>query len=130
MTLNKEDSLRPSALLVYVDDIQQGLIWYKQAFPESRSVCLKEFNLTVLDINGFSLEIVQADAKVSSGKSGTVLYWSVLDLEKEIERFQNLGASLYRGPMVIEDGLGMCQVEDPFGNLIGLKGVFKPLSNV
>ncbi|TOL44982.1 glyoxalase/bleomycin resistance/dioxygenase family protein, partial [Vibrio parahaemolyticus] len=36
--------------------------------------------------------------------------------------FQKLGARLYRGPMEIEDGLSMCQVEDPFGNLIGLRG--------
>ncbi|MBE3659112.1 glyoxalase/bleomycin resistance/dioxygenase family protein, partial [Vibrio navarrensis] len=25
-------------------------------------------------------------------------------------------------PMEIENGLSMCQVEDPFGNLIGLRG--------
>ncbi|MEZ8336060.1 glyoxalase/bleomycin resistance/dioxygenase family protein, partial [Vibrio splendidus] len=28
----------------------------------------------------------------------------------------------YRGPMAIENGLFMCQIEDPFGNLIGLRG--------
>jgi len=63
-----------------------------------------------------------ADEKVSSGKSGTVLYWSVDHLTGSLERFYSLGAKLYRGPMDIEDGLSMCQVEDPFGNLIGLRG--------
>jgi len=38
---------------------------------------------------------------------------------------EKLGASLYRGPMPIEDGLGMCQLADPFGNLLGLRGLFQ-----
>ncbi|MEY1521689.1 hypothetical protein [Providencia manganoxydans] len=33
-----------------------------------------------------------------------------------------LGAKLYRGPMLIDSNKRMCQFEDPFGNLIGLKG--------
>ncbi|MDX8425330.1 VOC family protein, partial [Vibrio parahaemolyticus] len=39
-----------------------------------------------------------------------------------LSRFEAIGASLYRGPMEIENGLSMCQLEDPFGNLIGLRG--------
>jgi hypothetical protein len=27
--------------------------------------------------------------------------------------------------MPIEDGLGMCQLADPFGNLLGLRGLFQ-----
>ncbi|ELV8773465.1 glyoxalase/bleomycin resistance/dioxygenase family protein, partial [Vibrio harveyi] len=48
--------------------------------------------------------------------------WSVGNLCVALADFQKLGARLYRGPMEIEDGLSMCQVEDPFGNLIGLRG--------
>ncbi len=123
--MNKKTILRPSAVLIYVDDVQKGLAWYKQAFPQARDVYLKEFNLTILDVDGFSLEVVQADLKVSPGKSGKVLYWSVLDLQKGVEYLQSLGATLYRKPMAIEDGLGMCQMADPFGNLIGLKGIYQ-----
>ncbi|AKH65269.1 hypothetical protein VY86_19860 [Photorhabdus thracensis] len=114
--------MKPIALLIHVPNVKAGLDWYKKAFPEARSVYLEEFDFTVLKINGFSLEIVQADDKVGAGKKGTVMYWSVPDLKDAIEHFQQLGANLYRGPMAIEDGLGMCQVEDPFGNLIGLRG--------
>uniref|UniRef100_UPI0036DD6370 hypothetical protein n=1 Tax=Photorhabdus sp. RM322S TaxID=3342825 RepID=UPI0036DD6370 len=46
---------------------------------------IQKFDFTVLKINGFSLEIVQADP----------------DLKDAIEYFQQLGARLYRGPMVI-----------------------------
>ena len=60
--------------------------------------------------------------KVSSGRCGTVLYWQVADLDAAANELIDLGARLYRGPMLVEDGLGMCQLEDPFGNLIGLRG--------
>jgi predicted enzyme related to lactoylglutathione lyase len=120
----KEYHLKPIALLVYVDNVEAGLNWYKKAFPESKTVYIEEFNFTALKINDFFLEIVQADEKVSSGKFGTVMYWSVSELNIVINNLENLGAALYRGPIAIENGLGMCQFEDPFGNLIGFRGAY------
>jgi len=114
--------MNPSAVLVHVPDVAKGLEWYKKAFPEAVPVYHPDFDFTALDLNGFSLEIVKADKMVGAGKSGTVVYWSVDNLCVALAHFQKLGARLYRGPMEIEDGLSMCQVEDPFGNLIGLRG--------
>ena len=114
--------MKPVAILVHVPDVKLGLSWYKSAFPTAEAEYIAEFDFTVINFNGFSLEIVQADSKVGSGKCGTVLYWSVESLEDTILHFETLGAKLYRGPMEIEGGLNMCQVEDPFGNLIGLRG--------
>ncbi|PHM38832.1 glyoxalase/bleomycin resistance/dioxygenase family protein [Xenorhabdus innexi] len=116
--------IKPATLLIPVPDVTQGLEWYKQAFPDAKSIYLEEFNFTILKIGGFILEIVQADEKVYAGKNGTVMYWLVPCLKTAIQTFQGIGAKLYRGPMIIENGLGMCQLEDPFGNLIGLRGKF------
>ncbi|AYA39712.1 glyoxalase/bleomycin resistance/dioxygenase family protein [Xenorhabdus nematophila] len=117
--------MKPATLLIPVPDVKAGLEWYQCAFPSARSVYLAEFDFTVLELGDFSLDIVQADEKVSSGQQGTVLYWFVPCLNTSIRHFQAIGAQLYRGPMKIDSGLGMCQVKDPFGNLIGLKGVFE-----
>ncbi|SBS32616.1 Glyoxalase-like domain protein [Marinomonas spartinae] len=114
--------MTPTAILVHVPDVPLGLAWYQKAFPQAVPKYLADFDFTILDINGFSLEIVLADEKVGAGKSGTVLYWSVDSLEASLRHFESLGASVYRGPMAIESGFGMCQVADPFGNLIGLRG--------
>lgn len=114
--------MTPVAVLVHVPDVAEGLDWYQKAFPEAVPVYHPDFDFTVLDLNGFSLEIVQADEKVGAGKKGTVVYWSVSSLKNALARFEELGAHLYRGPMEIENALFMCQVEDPFGNLIGLRG--------
>ncbi len=114
--------MKPSALLVYVDDCEAGLRWYQRAFPEAKRVELPEFDFTLLKIGEFALEVVQADSKVTSGRAGTVLYWQVDNLTATINRLTQLGAKLYRGPIEIENHQSMCQLCDPFGNLIGLRG--------
>ena len=116
--------MKPTALLVYVCDAKAGLAWYKQAFPSAKTVYLEEFDFTLLNLDGFYLQIVQGDEKVSSGNKGTVLYWSVAALDVANKHFRELGAKLYRGPMLIENALAMCQLQDPFGNLIGLCGEY------
>ncbi|SBS60441.1 glyoxalase/bleomycin resistance/dioxygenase family protein [Vibrio atlanticus] len=114
--------MSPIAILVHVANIEEGLNWYQKAFPHAVAIYHPDSDFTVLDLNGFSIEVVQADNKVNAGKKGTVLYWSVDSVEESLVYFQSIGATLYRGPMAIEGGLIMCQVEDPFGNLIGLRG--------
>jgi predicted enzyme related to lactoylglutathione lyase len=114
--------MKPIANLIHVSDIKKGLVWYRKAFPNS---IVKEVNgFTFLDVNGFSLEMVLADEKVGSGKNGSVTYWEVTNLKFEILRFNKIGSEVYRGPMDIGNGIGMCQVTDPFGNLIGLRGPY------
>lgn len=114
--------MKPIANLIHVENVKAAINWYKRAFPGS---VLRELDgFEFLDINGFALELVLADEKVSSGKSGSVTYWEVRDLDAEISRFMALGSTVYRGPMAIGEGIGMCQVTDPFGNLIGLRGPY------
>ncbi|WP_246616514.1 VOC family protein [Thaumasiovibrio subtropicus] len=114
--------MSPIAVLIHVPNVDKGLAWYQTAFPAASPIYHPESNFTALDCEGFHIEIVQADEKVSNGKCGSVLYWSVEDLTTTLRHFEALGARLYRGPMKIENGLSMCQLEDPFGNLIGLRG--------
>ena len=114
--------MNPIAVLIYVQNVELGLERYRKAFPAAIPIYHPRSAFTVLELEGFSLEIVQADEKVGAGKKGTVVYWSVDDFRQALRHFQSLGATLYRGPMAIENGLIMCQIEDPFGNLIGLRG--------
>ena len=114
--------MNPIGLLVHVEDIEEALSWYSSAFTDAVCIELPLSGVEALQIGNFILEIVPSDNKVSSGESGTVLYWQVVDLQAEIVLFQNLGSILFRGPMEIEEGLAMCQMTDTFGNLIGLRG--------
>ena len=65
-----------------------------------------------------------ADAKVPAGRAGQVAYWRVPFLREAIDQFEKAGAELYRGPLAIESGQGICQFADPFGNLFGLVGAY------
>ncbi|USD67427.1 glyoxalase/bleomycin resistance/dioxygenase family protein [Vibrio sp. SCSIO 43136] len=114
--------MKPAALLIPVPNVKVGVDWYLKAFPKAKPRYLPDFDFTVLDIGDFAIEVVQADDKVNAGKQGVVMYWQVPCLDDAMIHFRSLGAKLYRGPLAIEDDLYMCQFEDPFGNLIGLRG--------
>jgi uncharacterized protein len=113
-----------TAVMIHVSDVTAALAWYARAFPQAvcKKIAMPAFNFEYLDISGVMLELVPADEKVSSGASGTVVYWRVPEFDQALAHFQAIGATLYRGPLEIEDGEHMCQLRDPWGNCIGLRG--------
>ena len=50
------------------------------------------------------------------------MYWRTDDFDARRYYLESIGATLYRGPLDIEDSMAMCQLKDPFGNLIGVRG--------
>ncbi len=125
----KTTQMQPTALMVPVPDWEAGLAWYQRAFPDAELISLPELDFRVLQVGEFLIEVVSSDEKVPSGMSGTICYWGVDDLIVAIDRFLALGSHVHRGPMQIENGMGMCQMTDTFGNLIGLRGKYPISSN-
>ena len=119
-------NMQPLAIMIHVPEVDAGIAWYTKAFPQAKKVLLPGSGIDALKIGNFLIEVVESDEKVSSGKSGTVLYWQVDNLLVAMGHFQGLGSHIHRGPLKIEQGMGMCQLTDTFGNLIGLRGVFTP----
>jgi predicted enzyme related to lactoylglutathione lyase len=111
-----------SAILVHVADIQAALSWYRRAFPNAVPTVSEPSGFTFLKIGDIQLELVWADEKVASGPAGTVVYWMVEDFQQALTHLEAVGAVLYRGPMKIDGDLWMCQVRDPWGNCIGIRG--------
>jgi predicted enzyme related to lactoylglutathione lyase len=109
--------------MIHVSDVTAALTWYARAFPQAtrKKLAMPTFEFEYLDVDGVMLELVPADEKVSSGASGSVVYWKVPDVDQALAHFLSIGATLYRGPSGIEDGKRMCQVQDPWGNCIGLR---------
>lgn len=115
-----------ATVMIHVQDVAQALDWYERAFPESQRKAAPDTSFEYLQIGDVAVEFVPADGEVPSGAAGSIVYWRVPQLEHAIARFASLGAALYRGPMQIEVGMGMCQVRDPWGNCIGLRGLYVP----
>lgn len=111
-----------TGVMVHVGNVEQGLAWYAQAFPLATREKLANSDFEFLRLGSFLIEIVSSDHKVSSGPSGSVVYWQVNCLEAEVKRLAGLGAKLYRGPLQTESNWWMCQMQDPWGNCIGLRG--------
>jgi predicted enzyme related to lactoylglutathione lyase len=112
------------AVMIHVADVSAALAWYQLAFPTALRSRIDGFEFEVLTLGNIRIEIVPADDKVGSGPSGSVVYWQVDNFSFALERLSGIGAKLYRGPMEIEGGWRMCQVQDPWGNCIGLRGPF------
>ena len=113
-----------AAVMIHVGDVQAALDWYARAFAGATCHTFAGSTDEYLLHGGVMLELVPADAKVQSGAAGSVVYWQVEDFAAALAHMQSLGAELYRGPMQIEGGQRMCQVRDPWGNCIGLRGPF------
>ena len=112
-----------AAVMVHVPQAEAGLAWYERAFPSARRVAVGGAQaFERLSVGEVFIEVVPSDNKVSSGAAGSVMYWRVAQLESALSHMQSAGATLYRGPMLIENGEAMCQVRDPWGNCIGLRG--------
>ena len=111
-----------AAVMIHVSDVTGAIAWYSQAFATAVRVTLPGSTFEYLTVGNVRLEFVPADAKVPSGPAGTVVYWNVPRFEPALAHLQSIGATLYRGPLAIEDGQSMCQVRDPWGNCLGLRG--------
>jgi len=112
--------------MIHVAHVPSALAWYARAFPAAVRAAVPGTDFEFLTLGGTCLEFVPADAKVSSGPAGTVVYWSVPDFEAAVAHFRAAGATPYRGPLRIARGESICQMQDPWGNCIGLRGPSRP----
>lgn len=109
-----------SSIFLFVTDIQQSQAWYEKALgcqPNESSECFALFKIGTTNLC-FHL----ADAKSPFTTGGSVGYWWVDDFRATVDHLISLGACIYRGPIPTINGLQICQIIDPFGNVIGLEG--------
>ena len=107
---------------MFVPSVRAAAEWYSSVLQSPAS--FTDENFAAISVGSARLCFHRADAKVSAGRGGQVAYWRVASLDDASSDFQRAGASLYRGPLAIESGQGICQFADPFGNLFGLIGAY------
>ncbi len=112
-------------VLMFVPSVRAAADWYASTL-RLPALFIDE-NFASIAVGAVQLCFHLADAKVPVGRAGQVAYWRVLSLREAIDQFKQAGADLYRGPLAIESGQGICQIADPFGNLIGLVGAYHPV---
>lgn len=104
-----------------VASVSKSTAWYQEFF--SCAPFEDDERFASFKIAGLALDIVLADEKSPISKGGSVGYWLVDDVDLAVDRAISLGAKVYRGPLRVEEiERTIVQLEDPFGNVIGLEG--------
>ena len=107
-------------VLMFVPSVRAAAEWYSSLLQLPASFI--DENFAVISVGSAQLCFHLADSKIPAGRAGQVAYWRVASLIDASDKFKRAGAMLYRGPLAIESGQGICQFADPFGNLFGLIG--------
>ncbi len=73
-------------------------------------------------IGAQSLILQPADQDSPPGTATEMSYWPVGDLEAAVQRCLAAGGIVVRGPIDVDADERICQVQDPAGNIFGLRG--------
>lgn len=113
--------IRPVANVFYfVADLASGTAWYR-ALLGSDPVEVHE-QLAMFQVGSARLTVhVNDDYNASAGVAGSVAYWDVDDVDAVVADCVDRGGTAHRGPKTIFSGERLCQLLDPFGNLIGFR---------
>lgn len=103
----------------FVADLPAATSWYTDRIGLPPTLTAPQ--LTRFELGGSSLTLHTFDEFNTGGPSGCVAYWDVEDVDALVADWTLHGASAHRGPKTIMTGERLCQLLDPFGNLIGVR---------
>jgi predicted enzyme related to lactoylglutathione lyase len=103
----------------FVADLPRATAWYTARLGLEPAVVRSQ--LLMFEVAGMRLTVHVVDEFNQGGPSGPVAYWDVEDVDRVVAEWSEHGAVAHRGPKTIFTGERLCQVLDPFGNLIGLR---------
>jgi predicted enzyme related to lactoylglutathione lyase len=112
--------LRPVVNVFYfVSDLNAGIAWYGELLGPPVEV---REQLAMFPVGDARLTVhVTDEFNTSAGLQGPVAYWDVDDVDQIVTDLVARGGTAHRGPKTIFTGERLCQLLDPFGNLIGFR---------
>jgi predicted enzyme related to lactoylglutathione lyase len=104
-------------VVYHVADLQAAKLWYAKAI--GIEPYFDEPFYVGFILNGFELGL---DPDMNSVEQGNhhCAYWDVAEMEKTIEHFVALGATVVEPAHGVGGSIQVAIVQDPFGNHIGL----------
>jgi predicted enzyme related to lactoylglutathione lyase len=111
----------------FVDNLQAAQEWYGWLLADEPAEVQPQ--LVTFLIGGTRLVLHRGDDfNQPAGLLGTVAYWGVDDVDNVVAQCVARGAVAHRGPKTIFTGERLCQLQDPFGNLLGLRQAPPPVT--
>ena len=108
--------LRTTAYIV--KDLAQAKAWYTKAFKTEPY--FDESFYVRFNIQGYELGLLPEGNETNLKGENVLSYWGVEDIQKELERLIELGATIHEKPINVGGELLVCSVKDPWSNIIGL----------
>lgn len=106
------------SVVFFVQDVHLCADWYAGVLgilPYRNDAHFVGFNIGEMRL-GFHA----TDQKSGISNGTPVCYWEVENLNSTTHIFITHGATWHREPIAISEGGRVCQLRDPFGNIIGL----------
>lgn len=108
-------------LRLCVNDLAASKKFYRDFFGVPAHE--EDGNYVSFDLAGTRLEMVTADDKNPASTGGSIGYFEVASIGAVLEKARQLGASVWRGPLKVnDDGWTIVQIKDSAGNIIGFEG--------
>ncbi|MGZ3181181.1 MAG: VOC family protein [Telluria sp.] len=98
-----------------VADLARAKQWFAEVF--GRAPYFDQPFYVGFNIGGFELGLVPDG---QPGTTGGVAYWGVDNIEAEVRRVEQLGATIEAPIQDVGEGIKVAELRDPFGNLLGL----------
>jgi uncharacterized glyoxalase superfamily protein PhnB len=115
-------TLRPVVNVYYfVADVVAATAWYGELLGTEPVEAYRD-RLATFAVGGTRLTLRDNDDyNENASTAGTVPYWDVDDVDAVVAACVQRGAAVHRGPATIFTGDRLCQLRDPFGNLLGVR---------
>lgn len=112
-----------STIRILSNDIQKSRAFYKALFNQEPIEDLDVF--VSFKIGSCCFDITTPDSKNPYSQGGSIGYWLVDNIEAVLQKAQELGGKIYRGPLKVpETQRTIMQIQDPCGNIIGFEQDF------
>ena len=101
-----------------VGDLGKAKAWYAKAFqvaPYFDQAFYVGFNVA-----GYELGLMEDDIPTADKTANVLSYWGVENVEQEVKRLLELGATEDTKPTKVGGEIKVATVKDPWGNVIGL----------
>lgn len=101
-----------------VGDLAEAKGWYARAFQAAPY--FDEPFYVGFSVGGYELGLLEDDMPVAEKSANVLSYWGVENIEAEVARFIDLGATGDTAPTNVGGEITVATVKDPWGNVIGL----------
>lgn len=106
-------------VVYYVSDLEKGKEWYNKALGVEP--CFDKPFYVRYNIGGYNLGLhPDIKSEIREKDTGMIAFWGVENVEAELKRLTDLGATLRFGAEDVGEGIVLATVIDPFGNILGL----------